>query len=235
MEWNELPGLFPNFPEPARWLPLLQRHAALLQENDSHTRVTAVAPADAIRRQYAESLEIWRIAAEEVGSRAGVAVDVGSGGGFPGLVAACIAPETRFSLVEPLRKRASLLEAVAQALGLSNVAVVAERAEEAGRGPLRGVADIVMARAVAPLRELLEYTAPFARTGGLLALAKGSGWEAELGEAHAAQEMLGCRFVGRTELRAEISETVCVLLLRQEREAVASYPRRAGLPRKRPL
>ena len=62
MEWNELPGLFPHFPEPARWLPLLQRHAALLQENDSHTRVTAVAPLDAIRRQYAESHEIWRIA-----------------------------------------------------------------------------------------------------------------------------------------------------------------------------
>jgi len=235
MEWIELPGLFPGLPDPARWLPLLQRHAAFLREHEARARVTSVSPEEAVRRHYAESLEIWRIACEGARAAPEVAVDVGSGGGFPGLVMACVAPAARFALVEPLRKRAALLDGAARTLGLENVTVVAARAEEAARGEWRASAGLVTARAVAALPELLEYTAPFARAGGMLALAKGSGWEAELGGAGNAQQCLGCRFVRRIPMRPAVSETVGVLLFEQVQPSPEKYPRRAGLPHKRPL
>lgn len=235
MNWDELPGLFPALAEPERWLPLLKAHLAYIAEAGEHTRVTAVAPDDAIQRQYAESLETWRIAVEALGAAPPEVVDVGSGGGYPGLVVACVAPETRVSLVEPLQKRARLLEAVASALGLANVEVFAQRAEEAGRGRLRETATLVTARAVAALPELLEYTTPFARAGGIIALPKGSAMAGELAAATSAMRELGCEPMDSVAMRPAISKTVSVALLRKVAGTPERYPRRPGVPGKRPL
>ncbi len=234
MQWADLPGLFPGLPGPGRWLPLLQRHLELLVQAAERTRVTAVEPADAVRRHYAESLETWRVAVD-LGGTPGVVVDVGSGGGFPGLVMACAAPETRFALVEPLQKRARLLEDLTAALGLENVTVHAHRAEDAGRGPLRESADLVTARAVAALPELLEYTAPFARPGGWLVLPKGSGLSAELTAAANAMQVLGCALSATVPMRPEVSETLALACLQKVAPTPGGYPRRPGLPQKRPL
>lgn len=235
MEWDELPGLFPALAGPERWLPLLQRHLEILIEADAHTRVTTVTPGDAVRRHYAESLEIWRIVLESVGGAPGRAVDVGSGGGFPGLVMACVAPETRFALVEPLKKRARLLEAAGDALGLTNVRVYALRAEEAGQGELRASADLVIARAVAKLPELLEYTAPFADRGGVIALPKGSALAEELPASARALAVLGCSHRETVRMRPEISETLSVAFFEKTGPTPKQYPRRPGAPGKFPL
>ena len=235
MEWDDLEGLFPGFESPRRWLELLRRHAGLIEEGAARTRVTAVAPGEAVRRHYAESLETWRVALECAARMPERAADVGSGGGFPGMVMACVAPEVRFALVEPLRKRAALLAEMAETLGLGNVEVIAQRAEDAGRAPLRHSAGIVTARAVAALPELLEYTAPFAATGGRLCLPKGSGWQAELASAGGAMRELGCAVVETTPMRPAISTTIRVLVFEQLAATPERFPRRAGVPGKRPL
>ena len=234
MNWDDLPVLFPEFDSPDRWLPLLEQHHALLLASAEHTRVTSVGAEDAVRRHYAESLEIWRTASTAAPGPA-LATDIGSGGGFPGLVAACVSPGVRFVLVEPLKKRARLLEQAAETLGLANVEVHALRAEEAGRGPLRDTAGIVVARAVASLPELLEYTAPFARTGGVIVLPKGSGLPEELEASVAAQRVLRCEYLGSTPMRPEVSETLSVALFRKTGATGARYPRRPGMPHQRPL
>jgi 16S rRNA (guanine527-N7)-methyltransferase len=146
-----------------------------------------------------------------------------------------VAPEVEVTLVEPLRKRARLLEAVAGELRLNNVSVIAARAEEAGRGLLRGSAGLVTARAVAPLAELLEYTAPLAAVGGMLALPKGSGAEDEVAGAARALSELGCQVERIEPMRPQVSELAQVVLVRQQRATPERYPRRAGLPGKRPL
>ncbi|MCY3602275.1 MAG: class I SAM-dependent methyltransferase, partial [Chloroflexi bacterium] len=163
LAWESLPELFPDLAEPERWLPLLRRHAQLLAESPVQT--TSVKGETVVARHYAESLEAYRLAGWPA---AGVVVDVGSGGGFPGLVIAAVAPEVEVHLVEARRKRAGLLTEMAEALGLARVTAHGERAEEAGRGALRERADLVIARAVAPLPVLLEYTAPLAATGGTI-------------------------------------------------------------------
>ena len=233
MGWDALPGLFPDFAEPDRWIAILRQHAALLAEAAPRVRVTSTPPGEWVRRHYAESLELLGIALGH--SRCESLADVGSGGGFPGLVVAAVRPDCEVHLVEPLRKRARLLEEIAAALGLTNVTVHAQRAEEAGRGALRDRCAVVTARAVAPLAELLEYTSPLTRPGGLLVLAKGSGAEAELGEAAAAARALGCSFRGLVAMRPEISSTVSVALFEKAGATPEQYPRRPGAPRKRPI
>ncbi len=233
LAWEALPGLFPGFEEPGRWLPLLKRHAALIDEAVARVRVTAVEAAEAVRRQYAESLELLRIA--ELEGPAERLADVGSGGGFPGLVTAIVRPGMAVDLVEPLKKRAMLLVQAAAELGLTNVTVHAERAEECGRGALRDRAGVVTARAVAEMRVLLEYTAPLAAPGGLIVLPKGSNLQVELAAAGRALEALDCEVAAIHRMRAGISESLSVVLVRKRGSTPGQYPRRAGMPGKRPL
>ncbi|MYK25594.1 MAG: 16S rRNA (guanine(527)-N(7))-methyltransferase RsmG, partial [Dehalococcoidia bacterium] len=150
-------------------------------------------------------------------------------------VIAAVAPGGEVHLVEARRKRADLLEEIAEALGLSNVTAYGERAEEAGRGTLRERADLVIARAVAPLPVLLEYTAPLAATGGTIAAVKGSRGEAELAEAGTALEALNCEHTGTKQMRSEVAGQMRVLLFRKRGATPSRYPRRPGMPEKRPL
>jgi 16S rRNA (guanine527-N7)-methyltransferase len=113
-------------------------------------------------------------------------VDVGSGGGIPGIPIAIARPDLHVTLVEATQKKAAFLSAVVAALGLANVAVRAERAEQLGAGELRGMFDVVTARAVARLTMLLPLTAPLAKPGGLVLLVKGQRADEELAEAKRA-------------------------------------------------
>ena len=233
LTWEDLPELFPAFAVPGRWVELLMRHAALLAAAADRIRVTAVGEDDMVKRHYAESLEILRIASEAGWD--GEACDVGSGGGFPGLVFAAVRPDLSVHLVEPLQKRAKLLERVVTELGMSNVHVYAVRAEDAGHGPLRNRCGLVTARAVAALRELLEYTAPLAAPGALVAIPKGSALDEEIDGAGRAMDTLGVMAEGRVAMRRNVSEHIEVLLLRKQGPTPPGYPRRAGVPAKRPL
>ena len=230
LEWETLPTLFPDLDEPGRWLPLLRRHAEILAAAPVQT--TTVTGEDVVARHYAESLETYRLAGAPSG---GVVVDVGSGGGFPGLVIAAVAPDVEVHLVEARKKRAELLAELAATLGLDNVTAHGERAEEAGRGALRDGADLVVARAVAPLPVLLEYTAPLAATGGTIAAVKGSRGEAELAESEAAMTALACEHTGTERMREEVAGRMSVQLFRKTGPTPPRYPRRPGMPAKRPI
>jgi len=112
-----------------------------------------------------------------VGSRV---VDVGSGAGLPGIPLALVRPDLTVTLLEPLARRVAFLTECVRRLGLERVTVVRGRAEE---GPIRrqlGGADVVTARAVAPLDKLAGWCLPLLRPGGLLLAMKGSTAAAEL-------------------------------------------------------
>lgn len=115
-------------------------------------------------------------------------VDVGSGAGLPGVVLAIARPDLSVRLVEPLLRRATFLAEVVSQLELGEVQVVRERAEN-----LHGtwVADVVTARAVAPLDRLARWCLPLVRTGGLLLALKGDRAEAELAAAEPVLRHLG--------------------------------------------
>lgn len=100
-----------------------------------------------------------------------------------GLVLAIARPDLRVTLVEATQKKAAFLSLVSDAMGVANVTVLAERAEQLGRSDLRGAFDVVTARAVARLNALVPLVLPFARPGGLVLLIKGQRADEELAEA----------------------------------------------------
>lgn len=115
-------------------------------------------------------------------------LDVGSGGGFPGLVVAAVRDDLEVTLLDATRKKTEFLAETAQRMGVA-VTVVNERAEQAA-ATMSGGFDLVTARAVAPLTRLLPWTVPFLSPTGLLYAVKGDRWEEELDEA--AQELRAC-------------------------------------------
>jgi len=121
---------------------------------------------------------------------AGALLDVGSGGGLPGIVIAIARPELAVHLMESTGKKARFLEEVGARLELDLV-VHQGRAEDLAKGPLRGTFDIVTARAVAPLDRLVPITRPFLRSGGTLHAIKGARWAEELEAARVAIDRAG--------------------------------------------
>lgn len=189
------------------------------------------------RRHFEESLAVL----EALESRAALAsplIDVGSGGGFPGLVLKIARPELEMTLLEANGKKAAFLESVVEEMAFEGVRVVHQRAEEAGRDPVhRDVYPLALARAVAPLRVLLELTLPLVRPGGLLAAPKGSAADREMAEAAGALAAFDAVIEDASPLllpgRAERVPTL--ILVRKHSATPNRYPRRPGIPAKRPL
>ena len=115
------------------------------------------------------------LVAHKIGT--GTLIDIGSGAGFPGLVIAAIRPDVQCTLIEPLGRRAHWLREEADRLGLTNVEVRNERAEEAAG---HVIADFVTARAVSALKTLVPLAAPLLKQGGQLVLMKGQKVEEEV-------------------------------------------------------
>jgi 16S rRNA (guanine527-N7)-methyltransferase len=119
-------------------------------------------------------------------------LDVGSGGGFPGLVLAIVRPELEVHLLDSTAKKTAFLVEAADALDVE-VAVHTGRVEQLMRGELAGTFDVVTARALAPLDRLVGWTLPFLRVGGLLCAIKGERWDTELDAAQSELQRLGGR------------------------------------------
>ena len=158
-------------------------------------------------------------------------IDVGSGGGLPGLVLACVNPELEITLVESTGKKARFLEETAAALDLKAVRVLAERAEVVGRDPEhRETYDLVTSRAVGPLNVLTEYLAPLVRVDGTILATKGARADEEILEAKQALYHLHLEVV---EVRP--TPTGRIVVLAKKRELPRAYPRAVGEPKRKPL
>ena len=121
-------------------------------------------------------------------------LDIGSGGGIPGIVVAIARPDLVVHLLEATGKKARFLEATAAKLGLP-ITVHHGRAEELCDGELSGSFDIVTARALAPMDRLVSWATPFLRTGGTLHAIKGDRWQGELREAAQSIRKVGLEVI----------------------------------------
>lgn len=155
--------------------------ARLLAMNKFMNLTAITDPAEAWTRHALDALTLVPLLAE-LPSGAGV-VDVGTGGGVPGIPLAIARPDLRVMLVEATQKKVAFLSSVIAALGLKNVSVRAQRAEAASEWELRGSFDVATARAVGRIAMLLPITAPFVKSGGRVLLIKGQRADEELEEA----------------------------------------------------
>lgn len=164
------------------------------------------------------------------------ALDLGAGGGLPGLVlAATVWPETHWCFVDARAKRTAFLEEAAIALGLEDrVQVVTGRAEEIGRDPLhRHGYDLVVARSFASPAVTAECAAPLLSVGGFLVVSEPPAVEAST--RWPAEGVAKFGFAPPVSVLAEGQTPVHLVRLEQRTLASDRYPRRVGIPAKRPL
>jgi 16S rRNA (guanine527-N7)-methyltransferase len=156
-------------------------------------------------------------------------LDVGTGGGMPGIPLAIARPGLRITLLEADHRKAAFCTHVAAILRL-DVAVLTERAEVAAHGPFREQFDAVVARALAPMPVLLELCLPFARVGGQVLALKASS-EPD----HGAARLLGGGDVEQAPAPTAARRRGLVLAVPKRSPTPGEYPRRPGIPQKRPL
>jgi 16S rRNA (guanine527-N7)-methyltransferase len=167
---------------------LLQRYAEMLR-NSPHNLLSPKALGELEERHFPESVA-FALGLPE----AKRLLDLGSGGGLPGVVIAIVRPDIEVHLLDATGKKARFLEEVGTELGVQFV-VHHGRAEELARPPNRASFERVTARAVAPLERLAGWAAPYLRKGGTLHAIKGERWVAELEDARAAIAKAGLRVV----------------------------------------
>ncbi|WP_039944556.1 16S rRNA (guanine(527)-N(7))-methyltransferase RsmG [Thermicanus aegyptius] len=163
--------------------------------------------------------------------------DIGSGAGFPSIPIKIIFPHLQVVVVDSLKKRITFLEELVKELGLDRVELIHGRAEEVGRKPYyRESFPIVLARAVARLNILLEFTLPFVEVGGYFIAMKGKSGEQELKDSMNALKVLRGKVdkIEKGTLPIEKSERI-LLWIKKEGSIPDKYPRNGGKIEKKPL
>lgn len=225
---NEIP-FTPDLPEK------LRVYMELLTEWNAKMDLTAVLDEDeTLDKHFIDSLTILKTGLTE---NVKTMIDVGTGAGFPGLVIALACPEIRVTLLDAQMKRLKFLEAVVEALHVTNVRITHDRAEDGARKPeLRERFDLAVARAVAPLNVLCEYLLPYVKIGGKAVCWKGPALTDEIRQGEKAASILGgkvgekipCPIPGRDWEHN-------LLTVHKVAPTPGKYPRKAGTPKNSPL
>ena len=163
-------------------------------------------------------------------------LDIGAGAGFPSLPMKILYPQLDVTIIDSLNKRINFLTLLAQELELENVHFYHGRAEDFGQDTnFRAQFDIVTARAVARLQVLSELTIPFLKVGGKLLALKASNAPEELTEAKNALNLLFSKVEDNISYTLPNGDPRYITVVEKKKETPNKYPRKAGMPNKRPL
>jgi len=212
-----------------------QHYASELIDWNRRVNLTAITErTEIVRKHFLDSLTVLAVIDLPVKSRL---IDVGSGAGFPGLPLRIARPDLRLTLLEATRKKCDFLNHVLSRLALEGVRIVHARAEEAGRDPAhREQYDVAIARSVAGMNVLAEYLLPLVRVGGWVVAQKSGDVQTEVERALSAIATLGGRVRGVAPVSVPgVDEPRAFVRVEKIAPVPEKYPRRAGMPEKRPL
>ncbi len=206
--------------------------AALLAENEKHNLVSRKSLANEFDKHVEDSLQVFSYF--DLSGLKGA--DIGTGAGFPGLIMAMVKPKCCLTLIEPDLKKSNFLQRMILELSLSNVEVLKIRAEEIGHNQkYRAKYDFCTSRAVTSINVLLEYTMPLLKTGGKLLLWKGQNYKQELEEAFNALQIFKAVVTNTFHYTLVNDLDRVIVVIEKQGETPDKYPRRTGIPAKRPL
>ncbi len=216
-------------------LSSLDLYAQTLIEWNERYSLTAIHNPEMVRvKHFLDSLSAFMALRNTSVERV---VDVGTGAGFPGLPLKILQPNIQLTLVESVEKKARFCAHIVERLGLDGVDVVCERAEVVGRdAKYRQQFDWAIARAVALMPILMEYLLPLVRVGGNALAMKGESAPAEAQSATNALDMLGGRLQRLIPVTLPgVVEQRYLVIVHKDAATPEKYPRRVGIPAKRPL
>lgn len=163
-------------------------------------------------------------------------LDIGAGAGFPSLPMKILLPELEVTIIDSLNKRIQFLHLLAENLELEKVHFIHGRAEDFGQNKTyRATFDLVTARAVARLPILVELTVPFLKVGGQVLALKASDAQEEIQEAQTALTSLFTKVIQSHNYQLPNGDPRALTTLEKRKETPNKYPRKAGIPNKRPL
>jgi len=195
------------------------------------TRITE--EVQVLEEHFLDPLLVFTKGAEQGGEEL---LDLGTGAGFPGIPLKIFIPELELTLLDSSRKKIMFLEALLRELSLKKAATLQMRGEDYGQGRGRGRHQWITARAFAPLNVALEIALPLLKIDGVFWAFKGPNYKQELSEA----EVILLRCGGRLEeifsyTLAGAQKERALLVFRKVNESEKRYPRKAGMPQKRPI
>lgn len=212
-------------------------YLGILQDWNKRMNLTSLKdPREIIITHFLDSLTILK-AIDNIDNKEISAIDIGTGAGFPGIPLKILRPQISLSLLDSSRKRIEFLEYLSKSLKLKDLEIIWGRAEEYGRKKrYRERYDIILARALARLNILVELGIPFLKIRGLFIAQKGQKLKEELEEARRAIEILGRELKGIISLRLPFSrKSRKLIIIEKILETSDRFPRRSGIPQKRPL
>lgn len=163
-------------------------------------------------------------------------LDIGAGAGFPSLPMKILFPQLEVTIIDSLNKRIQFLHLLAEDLGLKGVHFYHGRAEDFAQDKqFRAQFDLVTARAVARMQVLSELTIPFLKVGGRLIALKASSAEDELNQAKNALNLLFAKVLENVDYQLPNGDPRTLTIVEKKKETPNKYPRKAGVPNKRPL
>lgn len=208
-----------------------------LVETNKNVNLTAITEEnEVIIKHFADSAALL-LAVKDLGVKEYSLLDLGTGGGFPGIPLAILFPNLQLTLADSLNKRILFIQREAEKLGLKNINAVHGRAEDLARNAAyREKFDICVSRAVANLSTLSEYCIPFIHNEGLFIPYKSGNIEEELKSAGNAMKILGAKCQGICNYSLpEGSGERSLVIIKKVRTTGMKYPRKAGTPSKSPL
>lgn len=164
-------------------------------------------------------------------------IDVGTGGGFPGVPMAIMNPDKEFILLDSLKKRLKIIDELCERAGINNVRTLHMRAEDAGKSKeYRQSFDLCVSRAVASMPVLSELCVPLVKEGGYFMAYKGPGYADELDAAKKAISITGGKVIEVREFKSsDLSFDHNVIVVKKVKPTPKAYPRKAGTPNKEPI
>lgn len=207
----------------------------LLKEWNEKINLTAITDDNEIDiKHFLDSITVLKTGYIKSGQKI---IDVGTGGGFPGVPIKIMEEGTDVVLLDSLNKRINFLNEVISNLGLKNIKAIHGRAEDFGlNSEYREKFDVVVSRAVASLNILSEYCLPFVKVGGHFIALKGPEIKNEMEESKKALKILGAEIVDKIDITLPSSDITHILLvMRKVQKTPTKYPRKAGMPKKNPL
>lgn len=213
---------------------LWEYYLFFIEENKKYNLSTITEPEEVIKKHFLDSLVILNQLNFDQRKRW---LDIGTGAGFPGMVLKLFLPGDSFYLLDSSSKKVNFLNQLIYKLGLSGIDATHGRAEDLAQiEEWRGSFDFVCSRAVASLNVLLEYAVPFLKIGGLAYLYKGPEYKEEIKEADNALDILGAKIKETIELDVPgLKAERYLIIVEKTNLTEEKYPRRAGIPKKRPL